>query len=135
MKEHEHTWGAPDGTGARACTYREGPNICPAKISAPEGKRRRATPSALVDEPDEIEEMTVAGASMVELLVVVIERASTDRIAAIASRSDYPSPEDANAAARELSLAITYLEEAVGRINKAGYRRKGLFGITDAERT
>jgi hypothetical protein len=91
----------------------------------------QARPSKIVERPPSdrhVDECTVA-----ELLTEVIVRAS-------GRRTEYSDvltggPVDGPAVRRELSLAITYAEEALTRHNKAVYMCRGIFAITDAEQS
>lgn len=89
-------------------------------------------PSAIVNSNLDTEAVTVADATVAELLAVCINRLDTER------RHVTESVESAESAAlvgREFSIAITHCEDAITRANKAHYRARGIFAITDAERT
>lgn len=82
-------------------------------------------PSAIVNS-DLDPGMLVVEATFAELGTVMTQMADNERNTA--------APADP-AAAREFSLAITHLEDAITRFNKGTYRRRGIFAVTDAERT
>jgi hypothetical protein len=104
---------------------------------------KRQTPAAIVRTRVEVDRGAVHEATMVELVQEIIARAKGRR-EAIAVRlrtwdevpvGDTDMEWDAlNDAGRDLSLAITHLEDARTRINAAGYRTTGRFSISDAER-
>lgn len=78
-------------------------------------------PSAIVRSPLD-PDVLVKDATTVELLTTCMERLNRDR------------ENNAAAVARELSTAITHIEDAITRTNKAHYRARGVYAITDAER-
>jgi len=80
-------------------------------------------PSAVVRSGDEVREQTVEASSSAELLTECLARWDRARATTLDS-----------AVARELSIAITHVEDAITRSNKAGYRMLNRFAITDAER-
>jgi hypothetical protein len=80
-------------------------------------------PSAIAERLDET--TPICDASVVELLNVCLLRAGSARLAA----AGFPD------AAREYSIAITHIEDAIGRFNKGTYRMDGTFAISDAERS
>lgn len=86
----------------------------------------RTRPSAIVRAGIDTEAVTVADLTVAELLTVCIERTGDERAGA----------NDTGAyAAREFSIAITHMEDAITRHNKGVYRLKDTFAITDAERS
>lgn len=82
-------------------------------------------PSAVVRRPDP--ETPVSEATVAELLTEALERAKARRN----SGSKRPTRD---AEARELSIFVTLVEDAITRHNKAVYMERGVFAITDAER-
>lgn len=84
----------------------------------------RQEPARIVRPREEVLKQTVANSSSVELLQEVIARAEEIR-----SKLHL-----ADAAGRDLSIAITHLEDSRTRLNAAGYRLNGRFSISDAER-
>ena len=80
---------------------------------------------------DELDfETLVIDATTVELLMTCKARLETELAASDRDSDGGPS----DSARRDLSLAITHIEDAITRANWAHYRRKGTFEITDAER-
>jgi hypothetical protein len=105
-----------------------------------EGIVLRQAPAVIARDRQALRDTVVSDATSVELAQELIGRATAERKdmsdAARAFR-DGGSPEQAepyDAAARDLSLAITHLEDARTRINAAHYRSTGKFSISDAER-
>lgn len=91
----------------------------------------RQEPARIVRSREEVRKQTVADSSSVELLQEVIARAEEIRAQL---RGAERARELADAAGRDLSLAITHLEDSRTRLNAAGYRLNGRFSISDAER-
>jgi hypothetical protein len=79
----------------------------------------------------EVLKQAVGDSSSVELLQEVIARAEDLRAHL---RDADRAQELTDAAARDLSIAITHLEDSRTRLNAAGYRLNGRFSISDAER-
>lgn len=83
-------------------------------------------PSAVVSRPDP--ERAVSDCTVAELLTEAWHRAHERQAAA----DDGPLGLGPR---RELAIAKTHIEDAIGRHNKAVYMERGIFAITDAERT
>lgn len=85
-------------------------------------------PSAIVQDVDSAT-VSVAQATDVELLTAV--RVRWEKL-----RERRPGTEDLPGdVSREFALGIGHVEDAINRGNRGRYRLKGIFGITDAERT
>jgi hypothetical protein len=98
----------------------------------------KTRPSAIVRGNIDTEAVTVADLTVVELLTVCIEVARDEVRGVHSAMSDGPSDalgDESGAILREFSIAITHIEDAITRYNKATYRLKGTFAITDAERS
>jgi hypothetical protein len=100
------------------------------------------------------ETTSLAEATVVEMLMICMERtraarSNTELVAkatafeAEAMREEPYTPGDPDpvraaelsAAAREFSMAITHIEDAITRFNKGTYMARGTFAISDAERS
>lgn len=87
-------------------------------------------PSAIVGRPEP--DQSIADCTTAELLHEAATRASAHRAAL--SDADFPAGQ-VGLIAREYAEAITHIEDAITRHNKAVYMERGVFAITDAERT
>lgn len=88
-------------------------------------------PSAIVRPPEEMTSALVEDCSVAELLNVALARLDWERGEILGAYGQ----EVAGPIAREFSLAVTHIEDAITRANKGHYRQAGIFAITDAERT
>lgn len=88
-------------------------------------------PSAIVRPPEQLVSAVVEDCSVAELLNVALARLDWERI----EIANAYAREVAGPIAREFSLAVTHIEDAITRANKGHYRQAGIFAITDAERT
>ncbi len=95
----------------------------------------RVTASAVVNANLDTEVVPVADATVAELLTVCIGRARDRSEMAEFVAEDRPVPVSAGSIRREYALAITHMEDALTRFNKATYRENDTFAITDAERS
>lgn len=93
---------------------------------------RRQEPAAIVKDPELVREQAVMFASNVELVQELIGRSVELR--AKCKTAPPAEAENAESAARDLSLAITHLEDARTRLNAARYKLDGKFSISDAAR-
>lgn len=87
-------------------------------------------PSAVVRSHEELGRELVGDCTVAELLTVAGARLAAQR----EGLSTLPRSEG-GPISREYALAITHVEDAITRSNKANYRLAGIFAITDAERT
>lgn len=105
-----------------------------------EGIVLRQEPAVIARDRQALRDTVVSDATSVELAQELIGRAKDDRKEfsdAARAFKDGGAPEQAEPyddAARDLSLAITHLEDARTRINAARYRVDGRFSISDAAR-
>ena len=105
----------------------------------------RQEPAAIVRTRDEVRVQSVADTSDVELVQELIARAA-DLRAELSPPADRPMVSAKvqekyslpahlfGGIVRDLSLAITHLEDARTRLNAARYRLAGKFSISDAQR-
>lgn len=87
-------------------------------------------PSAIARRPSG--EAAVNDCTVVELLTEAAAR--IERLKAALAPADFPGG-NAGRIAREYAESYTHLEDAITRFNKATYMERGIFAITDAERT
>jgi hypothetical protein len=94
----------------------------------------RQNPALIAVHREVVRAQTVHESTAVELVQEVIARAEDWRASLDASVLEQVGAK-VGEVARDISLAITHLEDARTRLNAAGYRCRGTFSISDSERT